>query len=88
MRLRPATNGGAGQVEAIEDRQHHLGDAPVGRGPVYGVMTLDSRRAFILNQTDGTVSVINASDQRAGHAGEYDSGGDGAGVGGPCVRAE
>jgi len=32
----------------------------VGQGPVYGVMTADARRAFILNQTDGTVSVINA----------------------------
>ena len=32
----------------------------MGRGPVYGVMTVDDRRAFILNQTDGTVSVINA----------------------------
>jgi YVTN family beta-propeller protein len=33
---------------------------PVGRGPVYGVMTVDDRRAFILNQTDNTVTVINA----------------------------
>ena len=33
---------------------------PVGVGPVYGVMTADQRRVFILNQADGTVSVINS----------------------------
>jgi hypothetical protein len=32
---------------------------PVGVKPVYGVMTSDDKRAFILNQGDGTVSVIN-----------------------------
>ena len=32
----------------------------VGRTPVYGVMTADGRRAFVMNQGDGTVSVINA----------------------------
>ena len=32
---------------------------PVGVKPVYGVMTADTRRAFILNQGSGTVSVIN-----------------------------
>jgi len=60
-----ATNGGPGQVEAIENAISLTttptisATLPVGRGPVYGVMTLDDRRAFILNQTDGTVSVIN-----------------------------
>ena len=33
---------------------------PVGMNPVYGVMTADARRAFILNKDSGTVSVINA----------------------------
>ena len=33
---------------------------PVGKNPVYGVMTSDARRAFIMNKGDGTVSVINA----------------------------
>jgi DNA-binding beta-propeller fold protein YncE len=57
-----ATNGGPGQVEAIETATNTISNTiPVGRGPVYGVMTLDTRRAFILNQTDGTVSVINAT---------------------------
>jgi hypothetical protein len=32
---------------------------PVGIKPVYGVMTSDVRRAFILNQGSGTVSVVN-----------------------------
>ena len=57
--------GGIGQVLAID-----IGTAPstptitntisVGNNPIYGIMTADGRRAFILNQTDGTVSVINA----------------------------
>jgi DNA-binding beta-propeller fold protein YncE len=56
-----ATNGGPGQAQAIETNGNSISTSlPVGRGPVYGVMTLDSRRVFILNQTDGTVSVINS----------------------------
>ncbi len=56
-----ATGGGPGQVLAIESAGNTISNTiPVGRGPVYGVMTLDSRRVFILNQTDGTVSVINS----------------------------
>ena len=59
--ISPATNGGPGQVSAIETGGNTISTTlPVGRGPVYGVMTLDSRRAFILNQTDGTVTVINS----------------------------
>ncbi len=55
-----ATNGGPGQAVAIETGGNTISATiPVGRGPVYGVMTVDQRRAFILNQTDGTVSVIN-----------------------------
>ena len=56
-----ANGGGPGLVEAIETGANTISTTlPVGRGPVYGVMTPDGRRAFILNQTDGTVSVINA----------------------------
>jgi DNA-binding beta-propeller fold protein YncE len=59
--ITPSTNGGVGQVQAIEVAANTISAAlPVGHAPVYGVMTLDSRRAFILNQGDGTVSVINA----------------------------
>jgi len=58
--ITPSTSGGPGQVSAIETSGNTISTTlPVGRGPVYGVMTLDDRRAFILNQTDGTVSVIN-----------------------------
>ncbi len=32
---------------------------PVGIDPVYGVMTTDDRRAFIMNRGSGTVSVVN-----------------------------
>ncbi len=50
-----------GTVAAIETTTNTVsGTIPVGRGPVYGVMTSDTRRAFILNRTDGTVTVINA----------------------------
>jgi YVTN family beta-propeller protein len=56
-----STSGGAGQAEAIEMGGNTISATlPVGRGPVYGVMTPDTRRVFVLNQTDGTVSVINS----------------------------
>lgn len=56
-----ATTSGPGQVEAIETAGNTISTTiPVGSGPVYGVMTVDNRRVFILNQTDGTVSVINS----------------------------
>ncbi len=58
--LSQSNTGGAGQAEAIETSGNTISATiPVGRGPVYGVMTLDYRRAFVLNQTDGTVTVIN-----------------------------
>lgn len=51
----------AGTVSAIETSTNTVSATiPVGRGPVYGVMTSDTRRAFILNRNDGTISVINA----------------------------
>jgi hypothetical protein len=61
-----AINGGPGQVSTIETASNTVdpNPIPVGRGPVYGIMTGDAasaaKRAFILNQTDGTVTVINA----------------------------
>lgn len=57
------TGGGNGVVSAIESINSNSlsvsGTIPVGVKPVYGVMTSDDRRAFILNQGSGTVSVIN-----------------------------
>lgn len=54
--------GGLGQVNAIENISLPTisNTIPVGSNPVYGIMSGDGRRAFILNQGDGTVSVINA----------------------------
>ena len=55
------TAGSNGQVAAIETSTNTIStNLAVGRGPVYGVMTQDGRRAFILNKTDGTVTDINA----------------------------
>lgn len=53
--------GGNGQVTPIETSSNTTDTAiPVGVQPVYGVMTADGRRAFILNRGSNTVSVINA----------------------------
>jgi hypothetical protein len=59
-----AVNGGPGLVNTIENTTIPTIDTnnpiAVGVNPVYGVMTADSKRAFIMNKGDGTVSVINA----------------------------
>jgi DNA-binding beta-propeller fold protein YncE len=54
--------GAPGQVSTIETTSNTVDPNPiaVGQNPVYGVMTNDAKRAFIMNQGDGTVSVINA----------------------------
>ena len=53
-----------GQVAAIENLSTGLptisNTINVGVNPVYGVMTADSRRAFIMNRGSNTVSVINS----------------------------
>ena len=59
--LTQAIGGGPGQVLAIETAANTISSAlTVGRAPVYGVMTGDGKRVFVLNQGDGTVSVINS----------------------------
>jgi len=60
--ITPSASGGLGQVSTIETTSNTIDPTPipVGHGPVYGIMTADAKRAFIMNQTDGTVSVINA----------------------------
>jgi DNA-binding beta-propeller fold protein YncE len=60
--ITPSATGGLGQVSTIETSSNTIDPTPipVGNGPVYGVMSADAKRAYILNQTDGTVSVINA----------------------------
>jgi YVTN family beta-propeller protein len=56
------TPGAPGEASTIEVASNTLDPTPlkVGVNPVYGVMTADAKRAFVLNQGDGTVSVINA----------------------------
>jgi YVTN family beta-propeller protein len=57
------TTGSNGQIDSIETvSTTSLSDSatiPVGIKPIYGVMTPDDRRAFILNEGSDTVSVIN-----------------------------
>ncbi len=54
----------AGQVAAIENLSTGLptisNTINVGVDPVYGVMTADTRRVFIMNRGSNTVSVINS----------------------------
>jgi YVTN family beta-propeller protein len=59
--LAQSTTGAPGIVQAIETSAGNAisNTITVGRGPVYGVMTVDNRRAFVMNQNDNTVSVIN-----------------------------
>jgi YVTN family beta-propeller protein len=55
------TPGSVGTVSAIETGSNTISASiPVGVTPVYGVMTADSRRAFILNKGSNNLSVINA----------------------------
>jgi DNA-binding beta-propeller fold protein YncE len=55
---------GAGTASAIESSANASlsvsASIPVGTNPVYGVMTSDTKRAFILNKGSQNVSVINA----------------------------
>ncbi|MEO8735060.1 MAG: YncE family protein [Edaphobacter sp.] len=53
---------GNGQAFTLETATNTLDSTPikVGKNPVYGVMTADSKRAFIMNNGDNTISVINS----------------------------
>ena len=52
--------GSVGQIAAIEGSPVSISNTiPVGVTPVYGVMSPDARRAFILNKGSGTVNVVN-----------------------------
>jgi hypothetical protein len=56
----PGSLGQIDALEAITATQLSVSKTiPVGIKPVYGVETSDDRRAFILNQTSGTISVVN-----------------------------
>jgi hypothetical protein len=57
-----ANSGGNGQVSTIETSSNTIDPTPipVGVRPVYGVMTADARRAFILNEGSNNLTVINS----------------------------
>ncbi|WP_325386123.1 YncE family protein [Edaphobacter sp.] len=57
-----ADSSGNGQAFTLETATNTFEPTPiaVGKNPVYGVMTADARRVFVMNKGDGTVSVINA----------------------------
>jgi YVTN family beta-propeller protein len=58
--LSQGTVGNNGVAQAIETSTNTLSNAiTVGKNPVYGVMTFDGKRAFVLNKDDNTVNVIN-----------------------------
>ncbi len=64
--LSPSANPGApGTATPIEvNTNTPSGSLAVGVNPIYGVMTADARRAFVLNNGSNTVSVINAQNNQ------------------------
>jgi DNA-binding beta-propeller fold protein YncE len=60
--INQATNGGNGQVSTIETTSNTIDKTPlpVGQAPVYGVMTADFKRVFILNSGSNDITVINS----------------------------
>ncbi len=59
--LAQSTGSAPGIAQAIETGAGNAisSTITVGHSPVYGVVTSDNRRAFVMNQGDNTVSVIN-----------------------------
>ena len=58
-------SGSAGTATGIEIATNTISSVlPLGDCPVYGVMTSDNRRAFILNEASGTVTVIDSQQNR------------------------
>lgn len=56
-----SASGPGGTATGIETETNTPSSAlPLGLCPIYGVMSLDDRRTFILNQGSGTVSVIDS----------------------------
>jgi DNA-binding beta-propeller fold protein YncE len=57
----PTAVGVAGEADAIETTTNTISARlPLGICPVYGFMTQDTLRAFIMNRGSGTVTVINS----------------------------
>lgn len=60
-----ATTGSSGTASAIETAGNTITTSlPTGVNPVYGVMTADARRAFVMNQGSNNVSVIDAQNNQ------------------------
>lgn len=60
-----ATAGAAGIATPIEvNTNTPSGALSVGVNPVYGVMTADARRAFVMNEGSNNISVINAQNNQ------------------------
>ncbi len=60
-----ATAGSPGTASAIETAGNTITTAlPTGVNPVYGVMTADARRAFVMNQGSNNVTVIDAQNNQ------------------------
>jgi DNA-binding beta-propeller fold protein YncE len=56
----PRTVSGVGEAEAIEQASHTISALlPLGKCPVYAVVSSDSKRIFVLNRGDDTITVIN-----------------------------
>ncbi len=59
------TSGSTGSATGIEISTNTISSVlPLGVCPVYGVMSADDRRTFIMNQGSGTVTVIDSQQNR------------------------
>jgi len=57
----PSSVAQAGEADAIEVTSYTVSARiPLGKCPVYGVMSPDGRRAFVLNRGSDTITVINS----------------------------
>src|ERR1700680_3527783 len=57
----PRTVTSAGEAEAIEESSFTISaKIPLGKCPVYAVESPDTRRIFVLNRGDDTITVINS----------------------------
>lgn len=57
----PRTAPANGEADAVETQSYTISARlPLGKCPVYGVMSTDGKRTFVLNRGDDTVTVINS----------------------------
>ncbi|HEY2861499.1 MAG TPA: hypothetical protein VGJ21_24025 [Terracidiphilus sp.] len=59
----PRTVGALGEADAIETASNTVSARiPLGKCPVFAIQSVDSRRVFVLNRGDDTISVLNSQD--------------------------